>query len=286
MILLDYNLKIKAKWLQYSLLQRKYVKKSVDKLHIFCYNKNISNKTRAEITYFFCRNFKGEQVMKVKPIKSLEKIEEMKQELEKQNNSGIAEKTTFEKKRNRALFCLGINSALRVSDIVTLDLNDIFNADLTFRNVIGNEQKTKKYKEFPLTDTLQAEMANYICTYLGIVFNIFLYDINDYYKLSSADKEKIKEIINTKPLFPSERTNGYLSRVQVYRVLNEAADKIGLEKIGTHTMRKTFGYWFYKRTKDIAMLQKMLNHSSIRETLIYIDIEQEEINNAYRNFGL
>ena len=38
--------------------------------------------------------------MKVKPIKSLEKIEEMKQELEKQNNSGIAEKTTFEKKRN------------------------------------------------------------------------------------------------------------------------------------------------------------------------------------------
>lgn len=225
--------------------------------------------------------------MKVKPIKSLEKIEEMKQELEKQCNSGIAEKTTFEKKRNRALFCLGINSALRVSDIVTLDLNDIFKEDLTFRDTIGStEQKTKKYKEFPLTDTLQAEMANYICYYLGIVYGIYLHNINDYYKLSAADKERIKEIVNTQPLFPSERTGGYLSRVQVYRFLNEAAEKIGIEKVGTHTMRKTFGYWFYKRTKDIAMLQKMLNHSSIRETLIYIDIEQEEINNAYRNFGL
>ena len=159
--------------------------------------------------------------MKVKPIKSLEKIEEMKQELEKQCNSGIAEKTTFEKKRNRALFCLGINSALRVSDIVTLDLNDIFKEDLTFRDTIGStEQKTKKYKEFPLTDTLQAEMANYICYYLGIVYGIYLHNINDYYKLSAADKERIKEIVNTQPLFTSERTGGYLSRVQVYMFLN------------------------------------------------------------------
>ena len=51
-------------------------------------------------------------------------------------------------------------------------------------------------------------------------------------------------------------------------------------------MRKTFGYWFYQRTKDIATLQKMLNHSSQRETMIYIGLEQEEINRAYLNFGL
>lgn len=224
--------------------------------------------------------------MKVKPIKSLEKIEEMKQELEKTNNSGMAERTFFEKKRNRALFCLGINSALRVSDIVTLDLKDIFYDDLTFRDVMGTEQKTKKYKEFPLTNTLQEEMADYICNYLGIVFDIHLFEIKDYYNLSTADKERIKEIINKCVLFPSERTDHYLTRVQVYRILNAAAKKIGLEKIGTHTMRKTFGYWFYKRTKDIAMLQKMFNHSSIRETLEYIDIEQDEINAAYKDFGL
>lgn len=51
-------------------------------------------------------------------------------------------------------------------------------------------------------------------------------------------------------------------------------------------MRKTFGYWFYMRTKDIALLQKMLNHASQRETMIYIGLDQETINNGYRNFGL
>ena len=225
--------------------------------------------------------------MKVNPIKDLEKIELMKQELEKTNNSGVAEKTQFEKKRNRAIFCLGINSALRVSDIVTLDLKDVFNEDLSFRDTIGaTEQKTKKYKEFPLTNTAKQELASYICWDLGIIYKIHIYDISDYHNLLSEDKEKIKEIINTKPLFPSERTGGYMTRQQVYRILNQAGEKIGLEKIGTHTMRKTFGYWFYQRTKDIALLQKILNHSSQRETMIYIGLEQEEINKAYQNFGL
>ena len=51
-------------------------------------------------------------------------------------------------------------------------------------------------------------------------------------------------------------------------------------------MRKTFGHQFYKRAKDIALLQKLLNNSSQRETMIYIGLEQEEINEAYKNFGL
>ena len=47
--------------------------------------------------------------MKVKPIKDIEKVEQMKMELEKCDTKGTAEKTMFEKKRNRALFCTGIN---------------------------------------------------------------------------------------------------------------------------------------------------------------------------------
>lgn len=225
--------------------------------------------------------------MKVKPIKSLEKIEEMKQELERCETKGEAEKTRFERKRNRAFFCLGINSALRVSDIRKMNLIDVFKEDLSFQDIVdGNEQKTKKYKEFVLTNTLKQELADYISYYLGILYNISVISITDISHLTNQEREQIKQIVRTKPLFPSERTDGYISRQHIYTILNESAKKIGLEKVGTHTMRKTFGYWFYKRTKDIAMLQKMYNHSSIRETLEYIDIEQEEINNAYRDFGL
>lgn len=226
--------------------------------------------------------------MKVNPIKSLEKIEQMKEELEKCNTKGIAEKTVFEKKRNRALFCTGINTALRVSDLTSLDLIDIFKEDLTFRKTVGaTEQKTKKYKEFAINDKLKEELTNYISCYFYILYNLGIgIDSISLDKLTDQEKEQVKEIIRTKPLFPSERTSEHISRYQVDRILKSAGAKCGLEKIGTHTMRKTFGYWFYQRTKDIATLQKMLNHANQRETMIYIGLEQEEINNAYLNFGL
>ena len=226
--------------------------------------------------------------MKVNPIKDLEKVEQMKIELEKCNNKGVAEKTVFEKKRNRAIFCTGINTALRVSDLTALDLIDIFKEDLSFRATVGaTEQKTKKYKEFAINDKLKEELTKYICYYFYILYGIGIgIDKIDLTRTTEQEREQIKEIVKTKPLFPSERTEEHISRYQVDRILKSAGTKCGLENIGTHTMRKTFGYWFYRRTKDIATLQKMLNHSNQRETMIYIGLEQEEINKAYLSFGL
>lgn len=216
----------------------------------------------------------------VKPIKSIEKIELMKIELEKRNIKGDGEKRIFEGKRNRAIFCTGINSALRVSDIRTLDLRDVFNEDLSIKDVWLKEQKTKKEKEFPITNTLKAELIDYIDCYFYVLYKI---NINN---LSEEDKEIVKEVIRTKPLFPSEQGGGYLTRKRIWEILNEAAKKLELERIGTHTMRKTFAYWLYKRTKDIYLVQKILNHSSPQQTMRYIDLDQDEINEAFRNFGL
>ena len=56
--------------------------------------------------------------------------------------------------------------------------------------------------------------------------------------------------------------------------------------IGTHTMRKTFGYWFYKQTKDVAKLQSLLNHSHPEITLRYIGITDEEIEADLQHFVL
>lgn len=220
----------------------------------------------------------------VKPIKNIEQIEAMKNELGNFNKKWCKDIRTFEASRNRAIFCVGINSALRVSDIRMLDLKDVFNDDMSFIDVELKEKKTNKNKAFPITDTLKKELLDYVSAYFLCFYKIWI-DEGKLSNLTEQEKELVKSVIQTEPLFPSEK-KGYLSRVQIYRILNKSAQKIGLEKIGTHTMRKTFGYWFYKRTKDIALLQKLLNHSSPRETMIYIGLEQEEINNAYKSFGL
>ena len=73
----------------------------------------------------------------------------------------------------------------------------------------------------------------------------------------------------------------------MYRFLNEACEKLGISiNVGTHTMRKTFGYHHYKQFNDIALLQKILNHSSPSITLRYIGIDQETIDISYNNFEL
>lgn len=88
------------------------------------------------------------------------------------------------------------------------------------------------------------------------------------------------------PLFMTKFENR-LSRVTAYYTIKEACKRANLEeKFGTHTMRKTFGYHHYKKYKDVAMLQKIFNHSSPAMTLRYIGIEQEEINKSYKDFIL
>lgn len=73
-----------------------------------------------------------------------------------------------------------------------------------------------------------------------------------------------------------------------YKMLRTAAEYVNLDDIGTHTLRKTFGYHFYKQAKDVDMLQEIFNHSDQRTTLRYIGINryheqrQEEIQNISR----
>jgi len=48
-----------------------------------------------------------------------------------------------------------------------------------------------------------------------------------------------------------------------YIILKSAARQIGLREFGCHSTRKTFGYYFYQKYKDVAMLQRIFNHSSL-----------------------
>lgn len=178
----------------------------------------------------------------VEPIKSLKDIKTIENYLAKNSS------------RNRLIFAFGINTGLRVSDILNLNVSDVLNKT----HIEIKEKKTGKYKKFPINGKLQRLL-----------------------------KEYLNDVKNTdKPLFISRK--GYrLHRNQVYRFLNDACRNVGINiNVGTHTMRKTFGFFFYKRFKDIALLQRILNHSSPSITLRYIGISQEEIDVSYNQFEL
>lgn len=156
-------------------------------------------------------------------------------------------------KRDLLLFTIGTNCGLRISDIVTLNVGDVRNK--THIQII--EKKTRKFKKFPINA-----------------------------KLKPMIKEFTKGKRSKEPLFTTI-FNNRINRFGAYYILKEAAKSLHLqEKIGTHTMRKTFGYHHYKKFKDIAMLQKIFNHSTPQITLRYIGIEQDQIDDSYNNFIL
>ncbi len=155
--------------------------------------------------------------------------------------------------RDFLIFVIGINCGLRICDILNLDVSDVKNKE--YITII--EKKTKKFKKFPINSKLKPIIERYT---------------------------KTKK--NKDPLFQTV-FNNRLERTQYYRIINEASKKAGLEsKIGTHSLRKTFGYHYYKKFKDIAILQKIFNHSSEEITLRYIGIEQDVIDESYFNFVL
>lgn len=177
----------------------------------------------------------------VQPIRDKDTLERLKTVLKRQSY------------RDWFLFVMGINTGLRVSDLLPLRVSDVREQT----HICLEEKKTGKQKRFVINTELRK-------------------NIDEYTQGMSGDTY----------LFPSRKTGKPITRVQAYRILNQAAKKLGLEEIGTHTMRKTMGYHFYKKTKDVALLQEIFNHSAPSVTLRYIGINQDVIDEALQDFNL
>jgi Site-specific recombinase XerD len=179
----------------------------------------------------------------VEPIRSKKQINAIKGYLKNKNL------------RDYLLFVLGINSGLRISDLLTLKIGDVKEIDrITIR-----EKKTGKPKDFPLADTCKKAIQEYL-----------------------ADIEK-----DSGWLFKSRKGEYPITRIQAYRIINKAARAVGIkDAIGTHTLRKTFGYWAHKNGADITKIQKLLNHSTPEITLAYIGITKDELDNIYIKLNL
>lgn len=186
----------------------------------------------------------------VQPIRDEKKIEAIKKILK------------GSRLRDYCLFTLGINSGLRISDLLNLKVSDVVDERLKIKDRITlREKKTGKVKDFPFGDTTKKALKEYI-------------DSRENLSLDQA-------------LFPSRKGGSPITRQQAYRILNDAARMVGIkEDIGTHTLRKTFGYHAYKKGVDITRIQKLLNHSAPSVTLAYIGITREELDNIYLTLNL
>lgn len=153
------------------------------------------------------------------------------------------------------LFKFGINTGLRISDILPLKVRNIYNMNGEFYEyLLIKERKTGKEKKIKINDMLRKSIDNFIKEQ----------------KLSGEDS-----------LFSSPKGE-HVGRVQAYRVLKEAAGIFGVENFGTHSLRKTWGYWTYKLSKyNIALIMDTFNHSSANITLRYIGVNQDQKDELY-----
>nr|WGD64142.1 tyrosine-type recombinase/integrase [Bacillus subtilis]WGD72664.1 tyrosine-type recombinase/integrase [Bacillus subtilis]WGD74659.1 tyrosine-type recombinase/integrase [Bacillus subtilis] len=179
------------------------------------------------------------QPQNVQPIRSLEKIDDMKWALKK-----------FCSERDYMYFLIGINCGLRGGDLVKLT-----QAQCKKKKFVVKEGKTKKPRSINLS-MIHDEIINYIGKYPN------------------------------KWMFPSQKGDSHITRSHAYDQMRKVADMAEVEGVGTHTLRKTFGYWYYKQTKDVAQLQKIFNHGHPETTLSYIGITEEEIDKSLDNFKL
>jgi len=178
----------------------------------------------------------------VEPIRDKEKIELVKRILREHGS------------RDYLLFLMGINSGLRISDILKLKIEDVKNKEY----IEITEQKTGKFKKFPITNSFKNVLKEFI---IG----------------KNSDEW----------LFCSQRGGKPITRIQAYRIITHACIKAEINtRIGTHTLRKTFGYHHYQQFKDVALLQSIFNHSAPVVTLRYIGINQDIIDSSLNAFCL
>lgn len=176
----------------------------------------------------------------VVPIKDIRKINEMKNILKKSS------------KRDYCLFVLGINTGIKAQDLLTLKVKDVW------ENENPKEFLTIKNKKSG------ALVAHYLNVRVHEALHLYLDNGN---------------LLPEDFLFRSSRDTQPITRQQAYRIINHAAREVGLDgNIGTHTLRKTFGYHAYRKGVAISILMSLFHHHSRSETLKYIGITEEEKN--------
>lgn len=179
--------------------------------------------------------------------------------------------------RDNMLFIVGINFGLRVSDLRVLRFSNLINDNCTFKDSFAvfekktrNTRKKKKNRYITINRAVREAVTLYLEHTPGVC-------LSDYMFRSQSNNGSNK--------------NEPLGLRTINEILYGIAKDLSLNiKISSHTLRKTFCYhqmlMSHNDGRKLLLLQKMLGHSSPAQTLDYIGITSEEIEEAYRNLNL
>lgn len=187
------------------------------------------------------------------PIRNLAQIQELK-------DYYFRDKPNM---RNYALICLGINSALRISDLLELKWKDVyqFSEEHFLAHITIAERKTGKRTQIALNQSALASLEQY--------------------------RNTLPKIHREDYLFPGKKENTHLCRSQAFRIIQNAGQHLHFEnRISCHSLRKTFGYHAWKSGTPPVLLMSIYNHSSYQITKRYLGIDQDDKDHIFLQVNL
>jgi len=150
--------------------------------------------------------------------------------------------------RDNLFFVMGINMGLRVSELLQLKVQDVVEGEKSIKEFYSG--KDDYSPSIYINNQVRAALTSY--------FQTVKMEPHDY-------------------LFKSKKCALPITRQQAYRIINHAAKEVGVPgKVGTHTLRKTFGYHAYHSGVAISILQMHFHHTTPSETLRYLGIKKAE----------
>ena len=169
--------------------------------------------------------------------------------------------------RNRALFILGCCTGARISELLSLNVGDVWQFGRPVDAVYFERRNTKGKKEgrsIPLLSDAQAAITELI------------------HWLEVEGFSTLK----TDPLFPSQK-GGRLKRRQALQVIDDAKNSAQLTgKVTSHSCRKTFAHRVFRNAGNLYTVKEALGHRSISTTEQYLTISEEELREAIPEFGI
>jgi integrase len=192
----------------------------------------------------------------VDPIRSRKKIAQIKNLLRGQRRL-----------RDMLLFVVGINTALRISDLLPLKISNFLDEDgKTKRRFWIRERKRGKRQEVVINDSIREALQEYLAAYPGIV----------------TESERFVFFSTQNPTYAEP-----IKRGQAWKFISSICREVGLTgNYGTHTLRKTWGYHARMQGVDVALIMHKLNHNSLAYTKRYLGITDDELEAVARRLNL
>ena len=166
--------------------------------------------------------------------------------------------------RNRALFMLGVSTGGRISELLGLQIGDVYQnrapvTDLLFdKSIVKGKEHSRAV---PVNRDGRQAIADLITWH----------------------RKEYRSIAKARPLFPSRNGQGgkRMSRRAAHDVLKHAFEAAGLNgKLASHSLRKSFAQRLYDRTGDIYAVQEMLGHKNIATTQKYLGVNYQNVRQA------